>query len=57
MRMFSLALCAIMSFGCMKKNPKSLDDIEREERLKELIENEDVFDDIPEDTGLEFKGL
>ena len=57
MRMFSLALCATMSFGCMKKNPKSLDDVEREERLKELIENEDVFDDIPEDTGLEFKGL
>lgn len=57
MRMFSLTLCAVMFFGCMKKNPKSLDDIEREERLRDLIENEDVFDDIPEDTGLEPKGL
>ena len=49
MRLVCGILCAIVMSGCMKKSPKSIDEIEREERLKELIEDEDIFDDLPED--------
>tara|TARA_B100000214_G_scaffold369577_1_gene342869 strand:- start:976 stop:1131 length:156 start_codon:yes stop_codon:yes gene_type:complete len=41
---FALAL-----LGCPKKDVKSIDEVEREERLKELIEaDEEDFDSLPE---------
>ena len=33
--------------GCPKYSPKSLEEAEREEKLRELLEEED-FEDIPE---------
>ena len=33
--------------GCPKQPPKSLDDVEREQKLKELLEEEE-FEDLPE---------
>jgi len=39
----------MLTAGCPKKEIKSLDEIEKEERLRELFEEEEeIFDDLPE---------
>lgn len=44
-RFFLILLPLIL--GCPKKPAKSLEDVEREEKLKELLEDEE-FEDLPE---------
>jgi len=46
-----LLLCAplLLLLGCPKKDMKTLDEIDRERELKELLEEEDeLWDDLPE---------
>ena len=50
MRTLLLIVCLLL-IACPKKiETKSLDEQEREQRLKDLLEEED-FDDIPESTS------
>jgi|TARA_E500000331_G_scaffold139605_1_gene136529 hypothetical protein len=42
-------ILSIALLGCPKKDVKSLEDVEREERLKELLDAEDEeFESLPE---------
>ena len=46
-----LLLCVplLLLLGCPKKDMKTLDEIEREKQLQELLEDEeDMWDDLPE---------
>ena len=44
-----LFLTSVILCGCPKKEMKSLDELERESQLKELLEEDDeMFDSLPE---------
>ena len=45
--MRQIILLSLFITGC-PKSTKNLDEKEREENLKELMENEDLFEDLPE---------
>ena len=47
-----ILMSSIIFLGCPKA-PVNLDKKEKEENLRELIENEDLFDDLPEAGELE----
>ena len=49
MRVLVLILLLLL-IGCPKTNVPDPQEKERQEALRELISDEDVFDDIPEDT-------
>jgi hypothetical protein len=40
--------CLVFLSGCPKKDLPSLEEIERQEQLKELLEEEDLLEDLPE---------
>jgi hypothetical protein len=47
MRLFLLTLPLLC--GCPKKDMKSIDELERERQLEELLDDDDeLFDDLPE---------
>tara|TARA_B100000214_G_C23868508_1_gene581469 strand:+ start:474 stop:644 length:171 start_codon:yes stop_codon:yes gene_type:complete len=50
-----LIIALLLLIGCPKKDLKTIEEIEREEQLKKLLEEEDeIWDDLPEsDSGLE----
>ena len=50
---FFLIFAAGLLTACPKHPAKSLDEAEREEKLRELLEEEE-FDDLPEDRKKEF---
>jgi hypothetical protein len=45
--MRQIILLSLFITGC-PKSTKNFDEKEREENLKELMENEDLFEDLPE---------
>tara|TARA_X000001388_G_scaffold71584_1_gene61458 strand:+ start:569 stop:739 length:171 start_codon:yes stop_codon:yes gene_type:complete len=49
-----ILIFSLIFIGCPKA-PVNLDKNEKEENLRELIENEDLFDDLPEAGELEEK--
>jgi|TARA_R110001583_G_scaffold5598_5_gene30052 hypothetical protein len=45
-----LLLCAplLLLLGCPKKDIKTLEEIDRERELKELLEEDEIWEDLPE---------
>jgi len=46
MRLLSLSL--LLLAGCPKKEIRSIDEEEKKEKLRELLEDEEIFEDLPE---------
>ena len=43
-----LSISMLLLCGCPKKDLKTLEEIEKERQLKELLEEDEIWEDLPE---------